>query len=537
MALDFNLLNTNLPEQIAGSFTRGYEGAQDRANVLEQREQQKRTQMAQIIQNGARSIVASPGAYKSIFARVKKVAGVPLDDDERRYDEAFATGGEEGVKKLAMADADFDIETVLSLRDREAYEAYLRGQKPVAGTPTAQTQPAAAPTIATKPANSLLTDVFQTAQAQPLSPELSKYGPANPLLGDVLKTAQAQPSGASPRGYAPETGNAPALFTPAPTNALAPTTQSPVAQAPVNALAPASVDRRTAILNEIEQLSRFTDPRAAARVKALEKQLDQLKMIEVGGNMFDPVSRQFILGPAKSDILSPEAEAQKIRIAAAGRAPGTTVNISNEKKFGEAFAKNIADADVAKLTTAEGAPRMAQSANRILELANRSDVFTGPAANVKLNIARALNIVGANNQQLISNTEQLIAATGQSTLDAIKGAGLGAGQGFTDKDLKFLQGVAGGTIELTSTTLKELARLQHLTATKSAESWNKRVKQIPSSAIEGTGLSLEPITVPPLFKSVPTATTLTPQDRQALEWANSNPKDPRALQIKQRLGQ
>jgi len=33
------------------------------------------------------------------------------------------------------------------------------------------------------------------------------------------------------------------------------------------------------------------------------------------------------------------------------------------------------------------------------------------------------------------------------------------------------------------------------------------------------------------------STTLAPADKQALDWANSNPKDPRALQIKQRLGQ
>ena len=33
------------------------------------------------------------------------------------------------------------------------------------------------------------------------------------------------------------------------------------------------------------------------------------------------------------------------------------------------------------------------------------------------------------------------------------------------------------------------------------------------------------------------AATLAPADKQALDWANANPKDPRALQIKQRLGQ
>jgi hypothetical protein len=35
----------------------------------------------------------------------------------------------------------------------------------------------------------------------------------------------------------------------------------------------------------------------------------------------------------------------------------------------------------------------------------------------------------------------------------------------------------------------------------------------------------------------PAAATLAPADKQALDWANANPKDPRSLQIKQRLGQ
>jgi hypothetical protein len=147
---------------------------------------------------------------------------------------------------------------------------------------------------------------------------------------------------------------------------------------------------------------------------------------------------------------------------------------------------------------AEKAPELAASANRIIDLVNQGNLFTGPIADIKLNIARALNVVGASNEEKIANTESLISATGQSTLDAIKGAGLGTNQGFTDKDLKFLQGIAGGTIDLTAQTLTRLATLQHQAAIRSAESWNKRVKQLPKSATEGTGLSLEPVVVPPL---------------------------------------
>jgi hypothetical protein len=179
---------------------------------------------------------------------------------------------------------------------------------------------------------------------------------------------------------------------------------------------------------------------------------------------------------------------------------GTSISINTEKKFGEVFGGKVAEADVGKLATAEKAPQLAESANRIIDLVQRGDVFTGPIADVKLNIARALNVAGANNQDKIANTEALVAATGQSTLDAIKGAGLGAGQGFTDKDLKFLQGVAGGTINLTAQTLTELATLQHRAASRAAQAWNKRSQEIPKEVMQGTGLSTTPITVPPLSK-------------------------------------
>jgi len=196
--------------------------------------------------------------------------------------------------------------------------------------------------------------------------------------------------------------------------------------------------------------------------------------------------------PLPSDV-----EAQRARIAKSG-ASTSNISFSTEKAYGGAFGGKIADVDIGKYTAAEKAPQMAESANRIIDLVQRGDILVGPIANVKLNIARALNLAGANNDELIANTEKLVAATGQSTLDAIKGAGLGAGQGFTDKDLKFLQGVAGGTIELNAKTLTELAELQHRVASRSAESWNKRVKEIPKDVISGTGLSTSPIAVPPL---------------------------------------
>jgi hypothetical protein len=225
------------------------------------------------------------------------------------------------------------------------------------------------------------------------------------------------------------------------------------------------------------------------------------------------------LGTYADVPLPADVQAQKKEVARAG---ASNITQTTEKKYGEVFAGKMADTDINKMTTAEKAPRLAESANRIIDLVKQGNVFTGPIADVKLNIARVLNVAGASNEEKIANTESLIAATGQSTLDAIKGAGLGTGQGFTDKDLRFLQGVAGGTIQLTPQTLTELARLQHQTATRSADAWNKRVTQLPKSATEGTGLSTEPIKIPPLSPSAMFATNPKTGERiQSLDGGNT----------------
>jgi hypothetical protein len=288
------------------------------------------------------------------------------------------------------------------------------------------------------------------------------------------------------------------------TNALAP---APVAPAPTNALAAPS--RANQILEEINDLrTRFPySAKAKEQIAFLTKQYEEAikpQIVAPGGALVvggqevykakekDSEFEQLL---AKSGLT--EQQKTEMRIARAKKesthAPPVSVTVSTEKKYGEQFANKMADTDINKMNAAEKAPQLAESANRIIDLVNKGNVFTGPVADVKLNLARALNVVGASNEEKIANTEALIAATGQSTLDAIKSAGLGTGQGFTDKDLKFLQGIAGGTIDLTAQTLTRLATLQHQAATRSAEA-----KQLPKSATEGTGLSLEPVIVPPL---------------------------------------
>ncbi len=196
-----------------------------------------------------------------------------------------------------------------------------------------------------------------------------------------------------------------------------------------------------------------------------------------------------------ADVPLPAAvEAQKSRIAKAG---ATNVNVSTEKKYGERFGGLIAESDAAKLAAAEKAPEAAATADRVMDLIETGKVITGTGANARLQFAKALNLAGDTDSEKIRNTELLISSLADTTLGAIKTSNLGAGQGFTNADRDFLEKAKAGQLNYDSKSLAELARLARLAAEKSAEAWNKRVKQIPAAALAGTGISTEPVIVQP----------------------------------------
>jgi hypothetical protein len=112
-------------------------------------------------------------------------------------------------------------------------------------------------------------------------------------------------------------------------------------------------------------------------------------------------------------------------------------------------------------------------------------------------MAKALNLAGGNDAEKIRNTEVLISSLAETTMGAIKSSNLGAGQGFTNADRDFLEKAKAGQLTYDAGSLARLANLSRKAAEKSAESWNTRVKQIPKSALEGTGYSTEPVIIPP----------------------------------------
>jgi hypothetical protein len=183
------------------------------------------------------------------------------------------------------------------------------------------------------------------------------------------------------------------------------------------------------------------------------------------------------------------------------KAGATTVpiTVSTGKKYGETFATKIAEADRDMRDTAMKAPELATRANRVLETLASGKVITGAGADYRLALGKALGLAGLSDKETLANTESLVSDLAGSTLDAIQGSGLGSGQGFTDKDRQFLQDAKAGRVTMEAETIRRLATLSHKAAVSSADKWGTRVNQIPSEALEGTGVSRDRIRVPPIF--------------------------------------
>jgi|GEM_PF-1867984 len=181
------------------------------------------------------------------------------------------------------------------------------------------------------------------------------------------------------------------------------------------------------------------------------------------------------------------------------RAAGTSIslNTGTEKKYGEEFGKNVATQDSEMLSAARVAPKLAQSAVDIMAALNSPGLISGAGADIRLSLAKALDLAGNTPDAGIANTEALISSMGQSTLNSIKSSGLGSGQGFTDKDLVFLQTAAGGKINMSLENIRRLADLQYRAAQQSVSAWDSRRKTLPAGILTDTGLGNETYALPP----------------------------------------
>lgn len=434
MALNFGLLNTNLPGEIAGSVQRG----QNEVMQTQMAQQQLKTGAMQ--QENMQMQMEQAKRERDSLAKLQAtfVANGKSPDMRTNFQEMMQSGiphfMDIGLKGMQALERQASVSRILGGGDMPT------GAVAPAGMPAQSMMRQPAPMPAAPTENALGTGTYGMAPAAPVN------------------ALAAKPSGA---------------YTPV---------------MPRNALAPAGAGAPP--MSDIENTYRKIDQLHAIGEHDLAKSLEQRVK-----DKLPPTAVQEYEYARKNGYQGSFDQFKTLQ------APRTTVtvpvNVSTEKKYGERFGGLIADADAAKLAAAENAPRMAENADRIIDLLATGNVITGTGANARLQLAKALNLAGGTDSERIKNTEVLVSSLAETTLGAIKASNLGAGQGFTNADRDFLEKAVAGQLSYDPKSLGELARLSRRAAEKSAESWNKRSATIPKSALEGTGISTEPVVIAP----------------------------------------
>jgi len=190
----------------------------------------------------------------------------------------------------------------------------------------------------------------------------------------------------------------------------------------------------------------------------------------------DP-SKILAQNPDTPKLLSPEEEAQRLRIAGAGK-PTTTINMPGDNAYASTVGKGLGERDLTILDTGRTAPQRYENAQRVLDILADGKAITGTGADWRLGFARAAATAGLASPDDAAATETLASTLASQTLDAIKSSGLGSGQGFTDKDRQFLERAKAGQITMTPQALKDLATLNKKSAIAAIRQSNEVAKRV-----------------------------------------------------------
>ena len=192
-------------------------------------------------------------------------------------------------------------------------------------------------------------------------------------------------------------------------------------------------------------------------------------------------------------------------------------------------------------------------------------ILTGSTATARTAVGNFMKTAGIwdDDKNLISNTQTYMATSGKQTAQVIRD--FGSGTGLSDADREYANMIAGGNINVDPKALRDINRLNVVAAVNKISEYNKQVMQadLPDERKEQL-LQTVPAKYQKLADNyrnkfgknntgsikwkgkkvadkkgkevVKQSEVLAPADKQALDWANANPDDPRSVQIKQRLG-
>lgn len=212
-------------------------------------------------------------------------------------------------------------------------------------------------------------------------------------------------------------------------------------------------------------------------------------------------------------------------------AASTTVNVGQEKAFNQALGKGQGEKLMASKQAAEDARDILDTVSSARGIM-KSGMITGTGADFLVNFNQALKTIGvdAGYADAAANSQAYTATMAQNVGKLIKQ--FGAGTGLSDADRAYAEKMAGGNITLDKKAIEKILEINERAANNVIKRHNKSVQGVETNI---------PLTVELPTVAKPTAGPKTPiataQDKAALDWANANPNDPRAAQIKSRLGQ
>jgi hypothetical protein len=204
------------------------------------------------------------------------------------------------------------------------------------------------------------------------------------------------------------------------------------------------------------------------------------------------VSKNTIIGPDGKTPISNDVETTNaVKIAAAGKPDykATFIN-TGESAYGKSIGEKLGEQDAATLQAGRDAPKAYQSAARILALLKKNPI-TGTGATARLALDNALATAGIIDPHRVTATQDLQAEMANTTLANIHASGLGAGQGFTDKDREFLQKAKSGTLEVSADNIRHLAQLNQQAALQARQAGRRvfqRMSTNPATANMVQGL-------------------------------------------------
>jgi hypothetical protein len=177
-------------------------------------------------------------------------------------------------------------------------------------------------------------------------------------------------------------------------------------------------------------------------------------------------------------LLTPEEEAQQLRLRASGASKTTTnVSLQGESERSKAINKLVGTKQVERFDAAQAIPSQLRKADETLDILRNSDINTGIGAEMFNTLDRARSKFASDKKAgiRVSNTEYLDALLGSEVFPLIQSLGIGARGMDTPAEREFLRAVMTGTISLDKNTLVRMTELRRNAMLDAAKDYNKRV--------------------------------------------------------------